>query len=88
MNYLEKVGIHEIIGAPFVGYHQGMKEETYKYLVSRYLHGKLLLDQPYSISNTTIHLIIGLPYKEPKVSIIGGMTHWLRKLSRGVSGKN
>lgn len=67
---------------------QGMKEEDTKYSVRKYHNGKLWLDQPHSISSMTIHLIIKLYYKRPKVPTMVDVSHWLKELVGGASRKN
>jgi hypothetical protein len=61
--------IKSYLNAPIVDNFGILKEEAAKFLVNRYHHGKIWLDQPISVIDKLVNFITGLPLKEEPVPV-------------------
>jgi hypothetical protein len=87
-NFLEKVGIHNFLGAPQIAKFDGWKEEDVKFLISRYDSGYLWIDYSIAITVGLIHMIIGIPHGVIFVPKTLNTNDWLQILTGGMLAKN
>jgi len=79
--FLEKVGIRHILGAPQVADMGQWKEEAAKFIFSWYHQGYLWLDQPIEIIDRLLYRILGIPRVGDKVPKSTNTNNWMQFLT-------